>query len=228
MTGGPSLLDQLQRLLERTYRMRSGLQRVAPFVIGDRGLIRLYPEMLEVRSGTTPDGQGARLLLREIPHGLRAAIYLPDALVDRLERYPPQRGLGEENADGFATLVEELDHLLLVAERSRVARPVSLFELELHANVSKHLVLSRFLAGGRPRLSPRERLWLRHRLFFGQRFVEHDPGVRQRYRDASRWALRLIDRLPAMEPATRLATLRRFHTAPADAKLQLVRDVERN
>ena len=36
MNPAPSLLDQLHRLLERTYRMRSGLDAVAPFVIGDR------------------------------------------------------------------------------------------------------------------------------------------------------------------------------------------------
>ena len=61
-----------------------------------------------------------------------------------------------------------------------------MFELELHANVSKHLVLARFLAGsGRAaRSSAAARAWLRWHLFHkgnAQRTTE--PDVRARYRE---------------------------------------------
>ena len=228
MTSGPrairplSLLEQVQRLLERTYRMRSGVREPGRFIIGDRGYRWLYRDRSAASEARSTAGQGARVLLRETPAGTSASIYYPDALIARLERHPPQRGLHEGNVDAFAALVEELDHLLVVAERVRMGREVSLFELELHANVSKHLVLTRFLAGRRTRLSASRRLWLRHQLFVKNRFREPDSSVQQRYRDATRWAVRFLDRLAGLAAARRIETLRVFHRASLRHKLELI------
>ena len=176
----PSLLSVVQRLLERTYRMRSGIADPGRFVIGDRGL-RLFfsvPGDASIRQvvNSAPGsvrGQGARTLVRQTAEGIRACVYYPDDLIECLERFPPQRGVGEENVDAFATLVEELDHLLVLADRSRQHRPLTLFEMELHANVSKHLVLTRFLAGRSP---GRHRIGRRHREDLGRR--HRGPGGR--------------------------------------------------
>ena len=46
-------------------------------------------------------------------------------------------------------LVEELDHFLVLAARTRRGVPVSLLELELHANVTKDLVVRRMTFGTR-------------------------------------------------------------------------------
>ena len=163
--------------------------------------------------------------MRETHEGVRVCIYYPDGLIHRLELYPPQQGLGEENVEAFAALVEELDHLLLIAERSAQEREVTLFELELHANVSKHLVLSRFLAGDGSRLSERRRRWLRLHLFDMLRFTDADPEVRARYRDAARWAVRFIDALPEIQPSSRITTLRAFHRATIQEKVRLIRSI---
>jgi len=228
----PSLLSVVQRLLERTYRMRSGIADPGRFVIGDRGL-RLFfsvPGDASIRQvvNSAPGsvrGQGARTLVRQTAEGIRACVYYPDDLIECLERFPPQRGVGEENVDAFATLVEELDHLLVLADRSRQHRPLTLFEMELHANVSKHLVLTRFAAGSRPRLDEATRCWLRHHLFDKVRFCDEDPRVRRRYRDAARWAVRLIDALPRIEVERRIDTLRRFHHAGTAEKTELIRRI---
>lgn len=219
---GASLLETIRGLLERTYLMRSGLSELGPFVIGDEGYRRLYRGAADAMSAGEAGCAGARTMVREMGPRVRACIYFPDALISQLEAHPPQRGLGEPNVDPFATFVEEIDHLLLIAERSRRDLPVSLFELELHANVSKHLVLSRFLAGGTGRLSPEKRCWLRRRLFDAGRFSDEDPSVRARYRDAARYALQLIDRLVDLRPEERLGALRRFHAAGARGKLELI------
>jgi len=218
---GPCLLEHVQRLLERTYRMRSGIDEVGRFVIGDHGFSRLYHEHAGSQAGAG-DGSGARVLVRDAPEGLRACIYYPDGLIHRLERFPPQRGIGEENVDAFAALVEELDHLLMLAERRRHGRSLTLFELELHANVSKHLVLTRFLAGATRRVEPDRRLWLRYHLFGKQRYCDADPQVRERYRDARRWAVRLLDALPGLTVTARLEVLRRFHDLGTQGKLELI------
>lgn len=224
----PSLLESIQRLLERTYRMQSGIEDPGRFVIGDRGYALLYAGK-ETTETITPagvaDGAGARMLVRESPDSLRACIYYPDRLIEHLERFPPQHGVGEENVDAFAALVEELDHLLLLAERTRSGRPVTLFELELHANVSKHLVLTRFLAGARGRLPEDRRRWLRHQLFEKDTFCDANPDVRQRYRDACQWAVRLIDALAGLPVPRRIDTLRRFHDEGAQGKLELIREL---
>ena len=210
MTG--SLLEAVQGLLTRTFRLTAPLEAIGRYVIGDAGLRLLYADRpQEVYSAA---GEGAKLLVREDGSAVRACIYYPDAMIAALEAYPPQRGLGDRNVQAFAALVEELDHLLTAADRAHRERSISLLELELHANVSKYLVLARFSAGRGGRLDPGRRLWLRQRLFGAAEFSSADPGVRRRYRDAVRFAVRFLDRLEVERPAARLDALRRFHRAP--------------
>ncbi len=217
-----SLLEQVRGLLERTYRIDSGLRDLGPFVIGDCGYRLLYASRPPQRSVGELAGS-ARTLVRESESVVHARIYFPDAMIRRLEAAPPQAGVSDENVDAFATFVEEIDHLLLIAERTRRDLPVSLFELELHANVSKYLVLARFAADGALGLAVARRRWLRQRLF-----DEEEPGagegqaVSERYRDAARYAVRLLDRLGSLTPAERLAVLRRFHSAGCRGKLELI------
>jgi hypothetical protein len=216
------LLEVVHGLLARTYRLCTGLRELGPFVIGDRGLRELYGHSPDaVAAGSGVEG-GARTLVRETNDGVAACIYFPDAMIERLEAFPPQRGLGEENLIPFATFVEEIDHLLVLAERSLASRPVTLFELELHANVSKYLVLARFLAGREPRLDEGRRRWLRRSLFDAVRYRDEDLRDRERYREAARVAVRLLDGLRNLDPATSVHRLRRFHAADLPAKLRLV------
>jgi hypothetical protein len=216
-----SLLEAVRGLLERTYGMRTPLGELGPFVIGDRGWRELYAAGDGATGVASAQGDGARTLVREAESSLRASLYFPDAMIHALEAYPPQHGLRDENLPAFATFVEEIDHLLVLAERFGAARPISLFELELHANVSKHLVLSRFLAGRRGRLDPTERVWLRRSLY-GGRFSDADAQVRERYHDARRYAVRLIDALAGRERRTQVDLLRRFHREDAAGKVELI------
>jgi len=216
---GPPLLDALCGLLRRTYALSAPLRPIGDYVIGDRGLRALYPNgETEARSES---GEGARLLVRETSGGLRACIYYPDAMIRRLEEKPPQRGIDDDNVEAFAVLVEELDHLLVAAERAHAGRGVSLLEMEIQANVSKDLVLSRFLSGGGRRLNPRRRIWLRDRLFHGRAYSDRDGAVRARYDDASRFALRFLLVLARLPAPARVEALRRFHRAPLAGKLEL-------
>ena len=216
MSSGASLLEQLRGLIERTYRFESGLDDLGRFVVGNAGYRRFYAGRGAV-TRVDSSAAHARTLVREVPGELRACIYYPDELIDVLEREPPQRGLYDRNVDAFSTLVEELDHLLLLVWRKRQGRTVSLLELEWQANVTKHLVLSYFLAAGRSCLQPSERVWLRHHLFEKGPFVDDDPEVAERYRQAARYAVKFIDGLPG-RPRERLVALRRFHDADVAAK----------
>lgn len=222
MTREP-LLASVAGLLRRTYRIEREVPSPAEFVIGDRGLRELYAGAQGIRvAGSAAEGDGARTMVRETDEGVRAAIYLPDAMVRALEADPPQRGVHERNIDAFAIFVEEVDHFLCIAERAVLGRPVSLFELEMHANVSKRLVLARFLAGRSGRLSERTRVWLEWHLFHKGTWSDPDPVVRRRYADAARWALRFLGRCAPLGPQERLDVLRAFHRASASGKIRLI------
>jgi len=214
-----TLVESVCGLLRRTYALEAPLLPIGAYIIGDAGFRALYAE--EAIEAGSEAGEGARLLVRDARDGIRARIYFPDSMIARLEARPPQRGLDEDNVDAFAVLVEELDHLLVTAERAHGGRGVSLLELELQANVSKDLVLSRFLAGSRPRLSRTRRHWLRHHLFFKRVYSDADAEVRARYDEAARSALRFLGALDAVPRTRRVGALRRFHRAPLGEKLAL-------
>ena len=239
----PSLLESLQSLIERTYRMETGIADIGRYVIGDEGYRLLYGPGTAYDDGSSSSGRcaqarcreasgsvgaagsaagGAKVLVHDLPGAVAACIYYPDLLIRELEEHPPSRGIGDRNVDAFATFVEELDHLLLIAERVRLGRPVSLLELEMHANVTKYLVCAMFIAadGMRGPFEVAERLWLRWHLFEKSEFVEPDPGVCTRYRDAARFSRRFLDRLDRVsETSARIAFLREFHDASHQSKL---------
>ena len=120
-------------------------------------------------------------------------------------------------------LLLRIHHLLCIADGVRTGRSFSMFELELHANISKYLVLSRFLSGPRSALVAERRAWLRFHLFDKREFTDADPGVQRRYQDAARWAVRLLDALQTLEPRGRIGTLRHFHRRNCHLVTQVLR-----
>jgi hypothetical protein len=228
----PPLVLQVQRTIERTYDLDTGVADISPFIIGDEGFARLYEgrplarKVVAARSAATggpaePGGAAARVLVREGADGLRACIYLPDRLVANLEAHDPARRLGDQNVDDFATLVEEVDHFLALADRHRAGGVLSLLELELHANVTKELMLELFIARmrGTTRLSASDRTWARHHLFHKVEYREEDPEVRVRYRDAAHLAVRYLDHLQGIPRHARPSELRRFHRRSHQEKI---------
>jgi len=211
-----SLLEKLQGIIERTYDLETGVRDIGRFVIGDEGYRALYGR-LDAAGGVVnrvgSAGLGARTLVRESEAGLAVSIYYPDSLVACLERNDPTRRLDAANVDAFGVLVEELDHFLVIAERFRNGGEMSLMDLELHANVTKYLVMKLFVGKLRRarRLSAPDSAWIRFHLFDKAEFTEPDPAVRARYRDANRLAARYVRAVDAMPPREALTALRRFH-----------------
>jgi hypothetical protein len=227
------LLEQVRRLIERSYDHRTAtLGSLAPFILGDEGYHRLLAGRQEVRlietarvaapGATLAD---ARLLIRATADGrLRVSLYFPDHLIRTLELCDPSRQLNAANIDAFAVFVEELDHLLLLAARARSGPPLTMLEMELHANVTKELVVRHYLArlGRLRRLPPEAVAWVRHHLFEKRHFIDPDPRVRRRYRDATRFAVRYLRHLDRLAPHRRVRSLRRFTRMSHHEKLRAI------
>ena len=221
-----SLLERLQGVIERTYDLSTGVRDIGRFVIGDEGYRRIYAD-LEARGDVVQKVAGsavtgARTLLRQTHDGaLSVSVYYPDELIGCLERNDPTRRLDDANVDAFAALVEELDHLLVIADRYRANGELSLLELELHAEVTKYLVLALFVARMRRsrNLPATDLAWIRWHLFHKRTYADPDPAVRDRYRDASRLASRYVSRLDTMHPADRPRELRLFHRMSPQQKI---------
>jgi hypothetical protein len=197
-----SLVQTLKSIIERSYGLPAVIGDLSPYIVGDHGYRALY--------GAAPqDGARARVMIRHDGESLRAALYYPDALVRHLERFNPLAGIGDENIDAFGTLVEELDHLVLLAGRAAAGRPASLLELEYHAGVTKYLMVVHFLArqARRRRLSEALRRWARHHLF--ERYARDGDGSR-RYREAAALARRYVSYLDVLPVPARVAELRRL------------------
>jgi hypothetical protein len=220
----PSLLEQVRGLIERTYDHQTRLGPLAPFIIGDQGYRRVCAARDIVRRIGAGAADGAQLLLSREPDGTwRAALYFPDDLIARLEAHPPTRGIDDANLAPFAAFIEEIDHLLLLAARARGGPDLSLLELELHANVTKDLVVRHFLARTTsPWGAHVAGAWVRHHLFVMPTYCDPDPAVRDRYRDAAALALRYLERLSRLPARERVTDLRRFSRLSHHAKIRLL------
>lgn len=198
------LIVVLKSIIERSYDMRPVIHDIGPFLIGDEGYALLYGHEQHQRP------TGARVMIRQEDDSVRLAVYYPDALVRHLELFNPLSGLGNVNIDEFSVLVEELDHLLTLAGRVADGRPVSLLELEHHANVTKYLVVLHILGRqtGRTRLPESLRLWARHHLF--GKYSEEKGESAARYREAAGLASRHARLLDGMTVPERRSELRAF------------------
>ena len=225
-----SLLAALQGIIERTYDLQTGISDIGRYVIGDEGYRRIYGPLAagggvveKVGAGYVASGEpGARTLVRDDGAGtLALSIYYPDHLIECLESNDPTRRLDDGNVDAFAAFVEELDHLLVIADRHRSNGVISLLDLELHANVTKYLTLRLFVGKLRRarRLSTTDVAWIRFHLFEKGEFVQADPEVRARYQDATRLASLYVRRLDMMAPSLRPGALRRFHRMTPQEKI---------
>lgn len=225
-----SLLAALQGIIERTYDLQTGISDIGRYVIGDEGYRRIYGPLAAgggvvetVGAAPAPfEGPGARTLVRQSGAAtLALSIYYPDRLIECLEANDPTRRLDDGNVDAFAAFVEELDHFLVIADRHRSNGVFSLLDLELHANVTKCLMLRMFVGRLRRtgRLSAADAAWIRFHLFEKGEFVQADPQVRARYQDAARLACRYLRLLDAMPPSRRPGELRRFHRMTPQEKI---------
>ncbi|MFQ5718691.1 MAG: hypothetical protein ACE5IK_04000 [Acidobacteriota bacterium] len=226
-----SLLAVTQGLIERTYGTLTGVDDIAPFVVGDQGyrrladrheIVRAVEHLSRAPGPVARELPGPSVLIRSIEDGTAVAVYFPDALISRLESDPPTRGVGPANVDDFAAFIEEIDHFIMIVHGLAHHREMSLLELEIRANITKTLVVNHFVGrlSGRRSLDAEQRRWIRYHLLDKHQFDEPDEAVRRRYEDARRHAVRVLDGLMGLDPAALIDVLRRWNALPAPLKLR--------
>jgi hypothetical protein len=173
-----SLLEDLQRLLERLYGVRVGAD-VQDFVISDR-------TVADRLSGSHTQASEC-LMLVQSEDALDLALYLDREILQRLEENDPRDQLNDANLADFCIALEGVSHFNYVALSAARERAVTLMELELQAEVDKYVAA--WLLAGSHSLgdTPSERLLVR--MFDAYRLGRWlDVEAKERYRVASDFA----------------------------------------
>ncbi|MFH0899164.1 MAG: hypothetical protein V2A73_00905, partial [Pseudomonadota bacterium] len=174
-------------------------------------------------------GRGKRapreqLLVAEGKDGLELALFVDENALANLEKNDPRSQLDDRNLQDFLLIVEGVSHFVYLAWRARHARPVSVLEMELQAEVDKYVtcLLTMLPQFGRPPSDLRCLLFDRFQLA-----PDLDYGERERYLvancNARSYAASLDDRYvrPRDYPGM-LRELRWFYRLDGRGKLDYI------
>ncbi len=219
------LIHELQRKIEKTYALDTGITNIEQYIIGDKGYEEFYAKE-NIRT-VVNSSSGAKVLIRDAERTLRVSIYYPDALIRQLEDNDPRAGIHDDNIDLCASFVEELDHFLFIARNYKWNRPFSLLELELQANVTKYLVLKYFIAlqNRSLKLSKFDKEYIRYHLFYKRKYDIENVSERQRYEDAGKFGMMYTEYIDLLPQEDRLRNLRQFSRMTCPSKIKYIQSI---
>ena len=161
-----------------------------------------------------------KLLIAEADGEADVALYLEDALLERLARHDPLAHLDEANLADFWAALEGVSHFTYYAWNAARDKHVSLFELELQAEVDKFVTTGRLLREQTGREPEGLHTWL---FDAPQLAAELEGPERERYRLANRYAAKycrhLLTASAASDEATAQRELRHFYRLTQTSKL---------
>jgi hypothetical protein len=204
------LLAKLQTLLGDLYALDQSYS-VDDFVTSDAALAQSL------------DGGGRRidekLLIAEADGEADVALYLDHALLERLAARDPLESLTADNLGDFWAALEGVSHFTYYAWNAEREKSVTLFELELQAEVDKFVATDRLLR----EQHGQEPVSLHRWLFDLPTLDERLEGAElERYRRANRYAGKYCRKLaPALarDDDSAERDLRRFYRLSQTSKL---------
>ncbi len=202
------LLAKLQSMLHELYALDVGYA-VSDFLITDAVLAGALDA-----GGRKSD---EKLLIAEADGEADVALYLEQELLDRLAQRDPLRRLDRDNLADFWSALEGVSHFIYYAWNAARDKSVSLFELELQAEVDKFVTTSMLLREQTGRQPTGLHGWL-----FDSPTLAAELGdeERERYRRANRYAAKYCSRLPqAADAAAVQRELRHFYRLSQSSKL---------
>jgi hypothetical protein len=203
------LLRKLEAMLHELYALEVGYA-VSDFLITDAALARCLDA-----GGRNVD---EKLLIAEADGEADVALYLERELLERLDRHDPLTHLDRENLADFWSALEGVSHFTYYAWNAARDKSVSLFELELQAEVDKFVTTAKLLREQRGREPSGLHAWLFDSPTLA---AELDDEERERYRRANRYAAKYCSRLsPAADGGTAAQRdLRHFYRLSQGSKL---------
>ena len=178
------LLPKLEAMLHELYALEIGYA-VSDFLITDAAVAGSLDA-----GGRKVD---EKLLIAESNGEADVALYLEQELLDRLARNDPLTHLDAANLGDFWAALEGVSHFTYYAWNAARDKSVSLFELELQAEVDKFVTTGILLR----EQTGREPSGLHGWLFDSPTLAaELDDEERERYRRANRYAAKYCSRLP--------------------------------
>ena len=203
------LLRKLEQMLHELYALEVGYA-VSDFLITDPELARCLDS-----GGRNVD---EKLLIAEADGEADVALYLERELLDRLDRHDPLTKLDGENLADFWSALEGVSHFTYYAWNAARDKAVSLFELELQAEVDKFVTTGLLLR----EQTGREPGGLHGWLFDSPTLAaELNEDERERYHRANRYAAKYCQRLTLArdEEAASHRELRHFYRLSQASKL---------
>jgi hypothetical protein len=206
------LLRKLQTLLHDLYALEVAYG-VDDFLITDAAFARALD-----KGGRDVD---EKLLIAEVDGEAEVALYLERELLDRLTERDPLTRLDTDNLADFWAALEGVSHFTYYAWNAERDKNVTLFELELQAEVDKFVTTATLLK----QQSGREPHELHAWLFDKPRFdSELSDAEHERYRRANRYAGKYCRRLAAgltrgSEDESVQSELRKFYRLSQQSKL---------
>ena len=210
------LLNKLQTHLEHIYEIQSQY-RVQDFVFHDAVLAA------QLDTSDNPRENPEKLLIHQNGDTIDVSLYLDEKLIQRLEQLDPTTQLTDDNIHDFWVALEGISHFVYFAYNAEYERPVSLFELELQAEVDKY-ILSAYLLGrqGNATIPDSLHYHLYRKSDFDPRLQQHE---RRRYYQANelagKFAAFIADCINnRISSATITNTLRRFYRLSHHQKIR--------
>ncbi len=212
------VLQRMQVLLARLYDAPVE-HRVDDFLITNR-------EQLERLIGCdTQSVADEQVFLVPEEEGVRVAVFIDEAVLERLRRSDPLRSLDDDNLHDYCTALEGVSHFHYLMWSLSRRRDVSLLELELQAEVDKYASAVALFTRQRNGRFPDG---LHARLFHAVSFLPAlDELARRRYEEANRHAARYCRyleqrflRARQRRPELWVAELRRFFRCSHQEKIR--------
>ena len=173
------MLSSLQRSLEHIYEIDVP-HDVDDFLITDPAVVR------ELTGDQDAREIDEKLLVAQDGDCVDVALYLDDAVMQRLSTDDPISRLHDGNIGDFCTALEGVSHFVYLAWNAGHERSVSLLELEMQAEVDKYVTMAFLLGQQASGQVPRA---LHRWLFDDPTFdSELDRESLERYRDANYYA----------------------------------------
>ncbi len=210
------LLTQLQQCLQEIYELDIG-HDINQFVCTDRALIALLDASVNARD--IPE----KLLLRQEGDTVDVTLYLDAALLSHLAVHDPVQYLHAGNLAQYWITLEGISHFIYFAWNSHYDRPVSLFEMELQAEVDKYITSLFWLTSQHKAIDT-----LHASLFADVQFdAQLSPGEHERYRLANEyaaWYCAWLQRTYIERGQSRAITneVRRFYRLPHTRKTRYI------